>query len=278
MSLGRQTGAWGERPRHRLLGLAQKAHDFVDFVHRRTRMRFRFHLNRIRHRRLLGGRVGRILIVRLASIGDVVRASAVVHCIRERYPNAEIDFLTTEVALPVIQRNPALTAVYTLRDLPRLGPYDWLINLQNRNPPDGFLQGSGFTYCDVLRHLSRRLGCRFMSGRHLEDGEETSPTDANYCVSEMEELFMIALLPFDPARYPKTEVFLDERAHGVAQRKFAVPRDRPAMALFFGSNSVGCGADEGFRTYSVEYLGQLIARFNDRFTIVIVGQSPNEES
>lgn len=259
--------------RRRLLGLGQKVYDLADYVNNRWRMKLRFHANRIRHRRVLDGQVGRILVVRLASIGDVVRASAVVRELRMRYPKATIDFLTTDATLPVIHGNPALNAVYTLRDLRSLSAYDWVINLQNRDPPESLLQESGLTYPQILEELSSRLGGRLISGRHIEDGREIIPTNILYCVAEVEDLFLTALLRYDPARYPKTEIHVDESSRFAAKCKFSLPADLPVLAIFLGSNSVGCGADEGFRTYSLDFIEQLIRHFENRFTIVMIGQS-----
>src|SRR4030095_1646418 len=95
----------------RVLGLAQKAKDFRNYVYHRAPMEIRYHANRIRHRWLFRNHVPRILIVRLGSIGDVVRATAVVRQLRERYPSSRIDFLTTDAALPVIHGNPALNGI-----------------------------------------------------------------------------------------------------------------------------------------------------------------------
>ena len=151
-------------------------------------------------------------------------------------------------------------------------PYDWMVNLQNL-PAGEFPSRLGLTYRQVLEHLSNRLGCTFISGRHVEHGQEISPTDIQYCVSEMEELFLIALMSFDPDRYPRTDLEVDEHALAAALAKFAIPADRPTMAIFLGANSVGCGADEGFRTYSIDYLERLVQHFYDQFTIVVIGQS-----
>jgi hypothetical protein len=45
------------------------------------------------------------------------------------------------------------------------------------------------------------------------------------------------------------------------------------VAVFLGTQSPGCGYDNGFRTYSMGYLQSLIDTFRDRFTVVVIGQS-----
>lgn len=257
-----------------LRGLVRKVADFIDYVHHRSRLLWRSRRLRRQHQRVFSGRVESILVVRLASIGDVVRATAVIQALRTRYPNAAIDVLTTDATRAVIAEHPALRSVYTLSDLRRLGQYDWVINLQTQDPPPSFLRGSDLTYRQILEHLSSRLGARIVSGRHVENGREVTTANILYCVAEMEELFRIALLPYDPARYPATAIHLDDGTRAAVAAKFALPTDgQPLLALFLGSNSVGCGADEGFRTYSIQYVERLIDHFAARYTVVVIGQS-----
>jgi hypothetical protein len=120
---------------------------------------------------------------------------------------------------------------------------------------------------------------RLLSGRRFEGARERISTNILYCRSEMEELFFIALLPFDPDQYPVTRVSAGPAVHAAVSRKFPWRDDRPAVGVFLGSNSIGCGADEGFRTYSLEYLERLIGQLAGRFTVVVIGQSQmrNEE-
>jgi ADP-heptose:LPS heptosyltransferase len=254
-----------------VVGTLQKTRDFADYVWHRGLMLLRFHRERLRHRLALGSKCQTILVVRLGSIGDVVRSTAIVDALRRRYPRAAIDLLTSELTRPLVDGHPHLRAVYGLNDLARLGTYDWVINLQNAYPTTSFLS-PGVMYPDVVEHLSSGLGAQIVSGRQKRGGQEISPTNVLYCRSEMEELFLIALLDFDPRRYPRTEVRLDPATQVAVQAKFRLP-DRPRLGLFLGSNSVGCGADNGFRTYSMEYLERVVAHFSERFVVVMIGQS-----
>ena len=53
-------------------------------------------------------KINKILIVRFSSIGDIVLTSPVIRCVKTKYPNAEIHFLSKTVFLPVIENNPYL--------------------------------------------------------------------------------------------------------------------------------------------------------------------------
>jgi len=262
-----------ETAQRRALGLVQKAWDLTDFVRHRTAMKLAFHRGRLRKRLRLGRDVRTILVVRLASIGDVVRASALIDAIRSLHPGARIEFLTSELARPVIEHHPDLAAVWTLKDLAALREYDWIVNLQASDPPASFLAGSGLTYAQILDHLSHRVRHRLISGRQRGSQGEVTPTNIMYCTSEMEELFLTALIPHDPVRYPRTHIDLDAQGEADALSRFTFPSGRPVLGLYVGSNSVGCGYDEGFRTYSIEFLETLVRRFQARFTVVMIGQS-----
>lgn len=259
----------------RLKAGAQRAHDLVDYLRHRSSMVLAFHYGRWRKRRLLGRTVHSILIVRLASLGDVVRASAVIGSLRQRHPDSRIEFLTTDGTRAIVESHPDLAAVWTLEDLASLAGrrYDWIVNLQASDPPEAFLKGSGLSYGQVLAFLETRVPHTLMSGRQTGPRGDIKPTNIMYCRSEIEELFLTALLPFDPRRYPRTTIHTEPQTIAAFRRKWSIPHDRPVLGLYLGSNSVGCGYDEGFRTYSIDRIENFIHHFAQRFTIVVIGQS-----
>jgi heptosyltransferase-1 len=53
----------------------------------------------------------RILIVRLSALGDVVMSSGLIPALRQRYPHAEISWLTEAPAAPLLRHNPRLKEV-----------------------------------------------------------------------------------------------------------------------------------------------------------------------
>lgn len=52
--------------------------------------------------------VPRLLIIRLSAIGDVVRVLPALHALRDRYPNAQIDWAIESKSLDIIDGHPAL--------------------------------------------------------------------------------------------------------------------------------------------------------------------------
>ncbi len=57
----------------------------------------------------------KILVIRFSSIGDIVLTSPVLRCLRNKYPAAEIHFLTKDSMLPLLAHNPHVNRVYTIR-------------------------------------------------------------------------------------------------------------------------------------------------------------------
>jgi len=58
--------------------------------------------------------VERILIVRLSAIGDVIHSLPTASALRQKYPNAQIDWLVEEQSYPLVNLNPYLDNVIIL--------------------------------------------------------------------------------------------------------------------------------------------------------------------
>jgi len=59
--------------------------------------------------------VPRILIVRLSAIGDVVRVLPALHTLRNRYPNAQIDWAIEQKSVEIVSGHPALDQVHVFK-------------------------------------------------------------------------------------------------------------------------------------------------------------------
>ena len=55
----------------------------------------------------------RVLVVKLATLGDLLLATPMLRALRARYPQARLDLLTSAVAAPLIEDSPLLDHVYT---------------------------------------------------------------------------------------------------------------------------------------------------------------------
>lgn len=59
--------------------------------------------------------VKKILIIRFSSIGDIVLTTPVIRCIKQQL-GAEVHFLTKQQFLPVIEKNPFIDRIFTIRE------------------------------------------------------------------------------------------------------------------------------------------------------------------
>ena len=80
----------------------------------------------------------RFLIIRFSSIGDIVLTSPVVRCLKNQFPEAEIQYLTKKRNFDLIQANPYIDKIHlfgdslseTIRDL-KSENFDYIIDLHN---------------------------------------------------------------------------------------------------------------------------------------------------
>jgi ADP-heptose:LPS heptosyltransferase len=257
--------------KHSLIRQLISPYDFIDFIYHRSKMKFIFFLNRVKKRLYLGKDINSILIVRIASMGDVVRSTAVIELLRAKYPNAKLDYLTSSLNLAVLKNNPHLHKIYTPKDFNDLKAYDWIIVLQSPDPPKGFLQ-DGAQFVEILDFLSNKIQHKLITGRHFKRGREIRHTTAFYCHTEIEELFQIALLDYDLYEYPKTKIYLGEKRQREVNEKFALISPCNYLGIFLGGPTQGA-YDKGAKTYSMAYLEQLVEQSYGKFTIVFFGQS-----
>ena len=59
----------------------------------------------------------KFLIIRFSSIGDIVLTTPVIRCLRKKFPDADICFLTKKNFAGIVESNPYLTRVITLEQM-----------------------------------------------------------------------------------------------------------------------------------------------------------------
>lgn len=80
--------------------------------------------------------MAKILIIRFSSIGDIVLTSPVMRCLKNQVPGIEIHFLTKTIFEPLLQSNPYIDKIYSIKsnvnevlDHLRNENYDHIIDL-----------------------------------------------------------------------------------------------------------------------------------------------------
>jgi ADP-heptose:LPS heptosyltransferase len=82
--------------------------------------------------------LAKFLIIRFSSIGDIVLTTPVMRCLRKKYPDAEIHFLTKQSFKGILASNPYIDKIHTLGDSYELmlhelktEAYDYVIDLHH---------------------------------------------------------------------------------------------------------------------------------------------------
>ena len=80
----------------------------------------------------------KFLIIRFSSIGDIVLTTPVIRCLRKKYPEAEIHFLTKQAFRNIVAGNPYINKIHVLGDSFELmlhelltEEYDYIIDLHH---------------------------------------------------------------------------------------------------------------------------------------------------
>lgn len=83
--------------------------------------------------------MNKILIIRLSSIGDIILTTPLVRAVRDKYPNAQIDFLVKHQFKSLMEHNPHLSNLITfdkskddiklLKKSVKQSSYDWIIDI-----------------------------------------------------------------------------------------------------------------------------------------------------
>lgn len=80
----------------------------------------------------------KFLIIRFSSIGDIILTTPVIRCLRKKFPDAEIHFLTRQSFRGILAHNPYIDKIHTLGDSFELmlhelktEEYDYIIDLHH---------------------------------------------------------------------------------------------------------------------------------------------------
>jgi ADP-heptose:LPS heptosyltransferase len=80
----------------------------------------------------------KILVIRFSSIGDTVLTTPIVRCLKKQIPDAEIHFLTKTSFVSLVENNPYISKIYSIKDkVAEVGEalkketYDFVIDLHH---------------------------------------------------------------------------------------------------------------------------------------------------
>lgn len=125
--------------------------------------------------------INKILVIRFSSIGDIVLTSAVVRCLKQQLPGAEIHFLTKKQFEPVIRANPYIDKRWAydhnFKDLiPQLKSqgFDFIVDL-HKNYRSAFVKrqlgvkSASFPKLNFRKWLAVNFKMNVLPGIHIVD-------------------------------------------------------------------------------------------------------------
>lgn len=126
--------------------------------------------------------MSKFLIIRFSSIGDIVLTTPVIRCIKNKFPDAEIHFLTKQNFRSIVENNPYVSKVHVLGDsfdimLHELATeeYDYIIDLHHNLRTmrvKRFLKGVksfSFNKLNVEKYIYVNLKMNVMPDKHIVD-------------------------------------------------------------------------------------------------------------
>jgi heptosyltransferase-2 len=181
----------------------------------------------------------RVLVSRLRQIGDVILSLPLVDAIRDRFPDAEIDYLAEEEPSQAVAGHPAIRRILawrpgTFRGLPapvrllralRAARYDWAIDLYG-NPRSALLVA--WTGAPIRVGPARRARRRLYT-HVMPPPKEPLSAAAHH---------LLALRPLGVEAAPKAprlHLSAEERAEGAAALDQVLPPGGPRVGLHVGN-------------------------------------------
>lgn len=105
-----------------------------------------------------------ILIIKLGAIGDVIRATAILPGLREKYKNCRIDWVVKKMSFDVLKNNRLIDNVYMIEDYKPIKSYDLVISLDDE---------------DEACELASKLKSKKIVGAYLKDGKKNYTKDSS---------------------------------------------------------------------------------------------------
>ena len=215
-----------------------------------------------------------ILIIKLGAIGDVLRTTSLAPALKEKYPQAKIDWVTKENAFQMLKSNPHIDNIFSIEKIEKLSKkYDLVLNFDDEEPA-----------CQLASNVQKNK----LIGAYIKDGQKTYTDDSaewfdmglisKFGKKKADELKAInkrtyheihfSILGLKGDKKHQTELFLDKENLDFA-RKFAYKNNIKNDDLVIGI-STGAGGRWQDKKLSIEETVSLIDKLNNETTAKIL--------
>lgn len=210
----------------------------------------------------------RILLIRTKGLGDVVRTLPALCGLRERFPQARIDYCTSEVGKSLIKYHPAVKQIWTPDELGAefksgRAEYDLVVNFHT------------FDNDPAVRELMKNARGRVVVGRR-HDRRGRYRYDENLYVNSWSELFCrMVHVPYQKGKLGQFQIHLPENADQIQRDildRYGLEKGRCHIGLCLGNDEVR-NSSAWARNYSVDYFIDLAAKIQTIGRVVLFGVS-----
>ncbi|MBI2541616.1 glycosyltransferase family 9 protein [Candidatus Woesearchaeota archaeon] len=105
-----------------------------------------------------------ILIIKLGAIGDVIRTTAIIPGLKEKYKNCRIDWAVKKLSFDVLKNNKMIDKVWIIESYKPGKSYDLVISLDDE---------------DMACELASKTGSKKIIGAYIEDGQKKYTNDSS---------------------------------------------------------------------------------------------------
>lgn len=189
----------------------------------------------------------KLLIIRFSSIGDIILTTPVVRCLKQQLPGTEIHFLTKKQYLPILEANPFIDKLYSIREkidevIPELERenYDQVIDLHKNFRSKGVIlklhkPSSTFSKLNIEKWLMVNFKINRLPDIHIVDrcfqaveklGVKNDNRGLDYFIPARDEVDLKLLPPVHQSGYIgwvigakfKTKAFPEDRIIEICRR------------------------------------------------------------
>jgi len=210
-----------------------------------------------------------ILIVRIGAVGDVLMATPLVSAIRRAYPDSHIGFLTSHYAMPLLQYNKEIDALYSIKY--RKLPF-WLSREKQRLTNEMrkkkwdviFLLESNPIFASLIKKFNAEAvyGFKGETNGYLTDSIPFLPD--SHVISNFLKLGSLLGKDFD--EFPMKLSWNDAAAEKVKTILNKLPYSYPRIAIHAGFGPSGKRGRKaiGVRSWPIDRFKETIVRLNKK--------------
>lgn len=218
------------------------------------------------------GSVQRILVVKPCCLGDVLMATPALRALNTRYPQAEIDVLTTEWSAVALQGNPRIARILRYPDRPKFGRIASLARRLRREKFDIGISLDRSPVANALLALSgipERAGID-NKGRGVGLTRRVVPQSRQHET----ELYLAVLATLNvPAKGVEPEYFPDEAARQRVQD--LLPRSDGPLVVIHPGGAINPGSVMISKRWPATSFGELASLLGHQLgaSVILVGSA-----